>query len=57
MILLILSGHLVPALTAVGRSIVHSGNMYSCSVDCYILLVMTPNGRDFVEYVTGVIVA
>ena len=55
-ILLILSGHLVPALTAISRSSVRSGNMYLPRVDRYIRLVVMPNGRSFVKYVTEEIV-
>ena len=55
-ILLILSGHLVPALTAISRSSVRSGNMYLLHVDRYIRLVVMPNGRPFVKYATEVIV-
>ena len=56
MILLILSGHLVLALTVISRSSVRSGNMYLLHVDRYIRLVVMPNGRLFVMYATEVIV-
>jgi hypothetical protein len=55
-ILLILSEHLVPALIAISRSSVLSGNMYLLHVDRYIRLVVMPNGRPFVKYVTEEIV-
>ena len=56
MILLILSGHLVPALTAISRSLVRSWNIFLLYVYLYIRLVVMPNGRPFVKYVMEQIV-
>ena len=55
-ILLISNGHLVPALIAVSRLIVLSGNMYSHRVDRYTRLVRIRSGRLFAKYVMGAIV-